>query len=89
MSDKSNYGDDKNAGNLLTTNHLASFGLDENEFSEPRSRDYIKDLFSCCCNEAVCPFDALFDSVSLASGGGDGTCSIAAFRDAYVSWMIN
>lgn len=90
MADTSNYGNGESTDALLKMSHFASFGLDEEEInSEPKSKEYIKDLFCGCCYEYSCPFDTLFDSVASISGGSGGVCSIAVFRDAYVNWMMN
>ena len=88
MADTSNYGDGESTDTLLKMSHLSSFGLDGKEFSQPRSKEYIKCLFSSCDTDP-CPFDVLFDSVASISGGGDAVCSIADFRDAYVKWMMD
>ncbi|KAL3781445.1 hypothetical protein ACHAW5_001522 [Stephanodiscus triporus] len=61
VADTQNYGDSIDTRYLLRPSLFSSFGLEENEFLKPRSKEYLKKLFPSCGEDT---FEEIFDVVS-------------------------
>mmetsp|Transcript_189 Transcript_189/g.423 ORF Transcript_189/g.423 Transcript_189/m.423 type:complete len:328 (+) Transcript_189:114-1097(+) len=69
VADTQNYGGDVGAADLLRPSLFASFGLDNDEFCKPRTRDYLKKIFQAIdLNLNDYDFDSIFAKVSDRSG---------------------
>ena len=80
VADTQSYGDDVNANYLLRPTLFSSFGLEEDEFVKPRSKDYLKRLFnSCGLNMEDHTFEEIYSQVSE----GKNVASIESFQIAY------
>ena len=81
VADMQNYGDDCNADDLLRPKKYYSLGISDSDFSKPRSREYIYDMFMKSnifeLNETL--FNEMFSSVQNTFG----MVSVENFRDEY------
>ncbi|EQC36045.1 hypothetical protein SDRG_06782 [Saprolegnia diclina VS20] len=85
LADAQNYGDDVMAQELLYPHAYAALGAKDTEFSQPRTKQYLADLFGRI-GYKLPPgvVDRLFASASLKSPRGVG---IQSFRDALNDYL--
>eukprot|EP01082_Thalassiosira_pseudonana_P001424 g1481.t1 g1481 contig10:2175999-2176946(-) len=77
VADTQNYGDSVSAGYLLRPSLLSSLGLDENEFTKPRSKSYLHKLFQNC---GLAIESDVFDSKFNEASDENGCASIESMR---------
>ena len=85
VADNQNYGDDVNARYLLHPSQFASLGVEDTEFIEPRSKEYIKSMFQ---DTGYGVEDDVFEELFSAACNEDGTCGVDKYRHVYNSWLV-
>jgi len=85
IADNQNYGDDVNAQYLLHPSQFAALGVEDEEFIQPRSKEYIKTMFHDCGYGLT---DEDFEECYAEVCDEDGTVGIDLFRKAYNARII-
>ncbi|OQR95407.1 hypothetical protein THRCLA_07905 [Thraustotheca clavata] len=85
LADAQNYGDDVAAQELLYPQHYSSLGVQDTEFSQPRTKQYLADLFAKIGYKLPA---AVVDRLYANAGGTTPRgVSIQAFRDALNDYL--
>lgn len=89
VADAQNYGDDSSSKELLYPEEFASSGIRDEEFSQPRDRKFLRNLFhQIGYNLAEDDFALVFKEASLfGKYTRAGSVSIAEFRDALNNYL--
>lgn len=85
IADNQNYGDDVSAQFLLYPQQFAAMGVEDSEFTVPKSKGEVMDIFTTCL-EGV-PVALLERAWELAEERGRGHVSIVSFQDALNSLL--
>jgi len=95
IADNQNYGDDVNAQYLLNPSQFAALGIEDEEFLKPRSKEYIKSMFSDCgfdtSDDEVNGMtgDEIFEDIFDSVVDEDGCASIDKYRNMYNQWLLS